>query len=459
MIAQNRCLGIDLARHAKHKAVLSQNSPAGRRSANGSFAFAHDLEGFTSLLDYLRRQTGADAPRGMRINLEPTGGVWETLAAFLDRQGAEVFFTRTDLVAALRKAQEKYGKTDRLDARTLSAIPWSMPERMIRYVPPEPRIHALRELSAQRQRLAEEIARWKNRLLAKLGVVWQPLLAMLDDEQRLGKLTRAFFKKFADPRQVVKYGVRRLETWFGKNAHGNTSRKLLETLWDGAGKTARLWDELQRTGAIIINWETNHQLLRQDLRLIETFEKEQKALDRQIKQARAKVPECDIIQQLPGVGDVIAPSLVSILSPVTRFANCKKVSSYTGYTSRPKASGDHQVQGLKITKTGNRRLKRNLALAADLAMRLDPELAAFAIRLLQRGKHYNQVRVAVGRKLALRAYSLLKRHARGEPNLRYRWRDLKGNTIDKKEARELAQLHWAAHDAETKRKKKSAGRQ
>ena len=80
-------------------------------------------------------------------------------------------------------------------------------------------------------------------------------------------------------------------------------------------------------------------------------------------------------------------------------------------------------------------------------MRNDPELAAFAIRLLQRGKHYNQVRVAVGRKIAVRAYSLLKRFAKGEPDVHYIWRNPERETILIKEAKQLTKKLWDEHES------------
>jgi len=112
----------------------------------------------------------------------------------------------------------------------------------------------------------------------------------------------------------------------------------------------------------------------------------------------------------------------------------------------------HDIEGLKITKTGNRRLKRDLALAADVAMHQDPQLAAFALRLLRAGKHYNKVRVAVGRKLAVRAYSLLKRYAAGQTDVSYRWRSPDGRPLAKRQAQELARSLWEAYEAQQKNK-------
>ncbi len=444
------CVGIDLARRSKHKAVICREDDSQRTVPKRAWAFSHDLDGFEALRDLVLKQTGAASLEGVTVNMEPTSGVWETVGAFFKSQGAQVYFTRPDVVSQLRKVHSKFAKTDRIDARTLAGVPFSFPERLIPIVKVEARLRVLRSLSSQRQRLVEDLTRYKNRFTAKAEVVWTALLAQLEGEHRFCALGRACFAKCRDPRKVVRYGRERFTTWCSKNAHGNTACELADKLWQGAGKAAQLWDELERSGAMEVDWENLGELLAQDLRLIANLEKEIKRLDKRIQEARKDVPECDVLEQLPGVGKVISVTLASILMPVDRFANTKKCSAYTGFTSRQKASGGRELQGLKITKSGNRRLKRDLALAADVAMKIDPELAQFAIRLLEDGKHYNKVRVAVGRKIAVRAYSLLKRFQAGQTNVQYLWRDLQGNIITKQQAKAIAAELWALHKADEK---------
>ena len=445
-------VGIDLARRSNHKAVIISREQLQQCGPQRAFSFSHDLDGLDALRRRILKQTGAPGLDGVTVNIEPTSGVWEVVAAYMISCGAKVCFTRTDVVSQLRKVHSKFAKTDRIDARTLAGIPVSFPERLIPVVEVEQRIRTLRQLSTQRQRLAEDITRWKNRFIAKVEVAWTPLLVHLSDEQRFCAVMRAFFVKFYDPQKFVRCGRERFAKWWRKNAHGNTSPQLFEAVCQGAAKTAPLWRELQSSGAMPIQWETVQRLLKQDLRMISNFEKELQLIDKDIKEARLQVPECDLLEQLPGVGKVISVSLASILMPIERFANTKKCGAYTGFTSRQKSSAGHEISGLKITKTGNRRLKRNLALAADTAMKNDPELAAFAIRLLKAGKHYNKVRVAVGRKIAIRAYSLLKRFQSAGANATYIWRDPQGNTITKQQAKAITATLWSTHKAAQEQK-------
>ena len=447
-------VGIDLARRASHKAVALKGEEAASPQAARSkpVSFSHDREGFLALRDRLLEQAGATTLDGVTVNLEPTSGVWETVAGFLRAQGADVFFTRTDVVSALRKVHSKFAKTDRIDARTLAGIPRSFPERLVPVVEVEERIGTLRQLSAQRQRLVEDQTAWKNRLVAKLETAWGPLMCSLNKEQRFSQLACAFFNRFARPAQVVALGRERFLAWCKTQAHAHTHPDTFETFWQGAVESAALWTLLDEHKAIAVNWDVLHELVRQDLRMIAVFDKEIQKADAHIRQARKSVFECNVVQQLPGVGKVVSVTLAATLLPVTRFANTKKCGAYTGFTSRKKSSAGHEIEGLKITKTGNRRLKRDLALAADVAMHQDLLLAAFAIRLLRAGKHYNKVRVAVGRKLAVCAFSLLKRYAAGQTHVAYLWRDLQGRPLAKRQAQELARSLWEAYEAQQKNK-------
>jgi len=440
-------VGIDLARRAAHQAVVMPAEGPGRGAPGRAWPVTHDLPGLDALCARIRQQTGRDSLEGVLVNMEPTSGAWPVVAAYLGLQGAEVCLTRTDLTSQWRKVHSRYRKTDRIDARTLANVPLSFPEHVwpVRSVS-EP-IRVLRELSAQRQRFVEEIIRWKNRFVALVEPVWTGLLAVLLESQRFSEVGRAFFRRFANPCEVERYGRARFAAWYAKHAHGLTDPSLLETLWKAAQSAAALWRALEEREALPWSPATLELLIEQDLRLIEVYEQELRGIEARIATARQEVPECDLLEQMPGVGKVVSVTLASLLLPADRFANTRQCGAYTGLTSRKKSSAGRETQGLRITKTGNRRLKRDLALAADTAMYQDPQLAEFAIRLRIHGKHYNEVRVAVGRKIALRARALLQRAAR-EPDAAFEWRDLQGNLVKPHQAKALAHELWERYRLE-----------
>jgi len=444
------CVGIDLSRRAAHKAVIITSGGIMRRTRYRSFSFAHTCEGLRALEVHILKATGETSLEHVGVNMEATTGVWQTVAQYFYQRGAQVFCTRTDVVSAARKTHSKFAKSDRIDARTLAGVPWNFPERLNPYVPREERINRLRALSNQQHRLAGEITRWKNRILAQLEPIWQPLLARLAEAQRFSPLARRFFGRFARPSDLMTHGRVRFSRWFERHAHGNTDEGLEEIFWNGAEEAAALEQEV---GDVYLDRNTYGVIYEMDEHVLVEFEKESEALKKRIAEVKKDVPECAVVQELPGVGAVISATLVSHLMPVCRFSSTKKCGAYTGYTSRKQQSGTRDIQGLKITKTGNRFLKRDLALAADTAMHRDPIMATFAIRLLEGGKHYNKVRVAVGRKLAVRAYSLLKRVENNEADVKYEFRDNDGNCLTKSEAKTQAATLWEDYKIRHPKKK------
>jgi len=209
------------------------------KASKRSFSFSHDLEGLVALREHVLKKTGVSSLEGVTVNMEPTSGVWEVTANFLRVEGAKVFFTPPGVVSSQRKANSRYAKTDRIDARTLAAIPDTLPERMVRVTRTEGRIRSLRSLISQRERLLKEATSWKNRLTAELELVWRPLLVEIDGQRQLSQLGRCFFKRFGEPAQVRKLGHTRFVAWCKKHAHGSTNPDLFETFWQGSLRLQR----------------------------------------------------------------------------------------------------------------------------------------------------------------------------------------------------------------------------
>lgn len=441
------CVGVDLARKAQSKAVIASYPFDLDEMPKRAFAFSHDVEGFQALHAYILKIVGKDSLKDVAINMEPTGP-WRDVSSFFQNLGAAVFYTRTDVVSGVRKAHSRYAKTDRIDSFSLAGMPRIFPKRMILFSPREERLEILSQYASQRFQIVKDVTRWKNRLLARLELVWKPLLVSLEDKVAFTQSMRAFWKRFPHPADLIQLGVKRFSSWYKNHMHGALAPQMQEIIWNAGLKADSLWNLLRKGAG---ERDTLSWMITKDLDIITCLEKQQEAIEKEIEKAREKVPECSLVDEIPGVGPVVSVNLASVLAPVSRFSNTRKCSAYTGLVCRKKSSGEKEILGLRITKAGNRRVKRDLILAADVAMHRDPQLAAFAIRLFTAGKHYNKVRVAVGRKIAVRAYSLLKRYEKGEKNVHYEFRDLKGKPVSQEKAKALAQSLWLKYRDHGKR--------
>ena len=142
------------------------------------------------------------------------------------------------------------------------------------------------------------------------------------------------------------------------------------------------------------------------LRTLEQLEAEIAALNRQVEEEVKQRPAAVKLMTHPGVGPVTALAMVLTLGPAKRFENGRQVGSYFGLIPREHSSGGRQKMG-PISKQGSSFLRFLLVEAGQSAARYDAELGRFYRRLAVR-KHRALAKVAVGRKLAMRLYLMLR---------------------------------------------------
>lgn len=136
-----------------------------------------------------------------------------------------------------------------------------------------------------------------------------------------------------------------------------------------------------------------------------------KSYDRQINKLCKKYEQTKRLQQIPGVGPVIALAFVLTIIDPERFGSAGRVASYTGLVPKRDQSGDVDKQ-LGITKAGNKLLRQLLLQGANYIISRAPdcELRQFAERLAERGGKIarRKAKVALARKLCETMYSMWK---------------------------------------------------
>jgi transposase len=143
-------------------------------------------------------------------------------------------------------------------------------------------------------------------------------------------------------------------------------------------------------------------------------------------------PVVEAIQALRGIDLTNAVTFVAEVGDLTRFDNPRKLMAYLGMTPSEYSSGERRRQG-RITKTGNGHARRALVEGAwayrypakvsrHLQLRLEKTSAAAQaiswkaqVRLCKRyrqlsarGKHVNQVVVAIAREMAAFAWAIAR---------------------------------------------------
>src|SRR5229473_1767183 len=144
---------------------------------------------------------------------------------------------------------------------------------------------------------------------------------------------------------------------------------------------------------------------------IESLSQRIATYDRQIEQiAQKNYPEVSLLQQVKGVGTLIALTYVLTLEDPHRFRRSRDVGCYLGLRPGRRNSGSSQPQ-LHISKEGDRYLRTLMVQGAHYILGPfgeDSDLRRWGLRLAERGGKNAKKRavVAVARKLAVLLHRL-----------------------------------------------------
>src|SRR6266404_1229775 len=117
-----------------------------------------------------------------------------------------------------------------------------------------------------------------------------------------------------------------------------------------------------------------------------------------------------LLNSLPGIGVIVATHLVARLGDWREISNVRQIAAFLGIVSSEHSTGEKENRG-PITRAGDSRLRNKLIQSAWTAIRKDPELRAFYLRIYHRHPKKVAARkaiVAVARKLTTRIYAVLK---------------------------------------------------
>lgn len=131
-----------------------------------------------------------------------------------------------------------------------------------------------------------------------------------------------------------------------------------------------------------------------------------KDLTQRIKACPALASRFELVSSLPGVGQIVAASLVLRMPELGRMGR-GQAASLLGVAPFPRESG--KMQGERHIFAGRSRPRRMVYLAATVARRIDRGFKAFAQRLAAAGKKPKVILVALMRKLIEAANLVLGR--------------------------------------------------
>jgi transposase len=146
--------------------------------------------------------------------------------------------------------------------------------------------------------------------------------------------------------------------------------------------------------------------MKANLAVMQTLQSEIGILEQRLAQRVTLRPEYELLQSAPGIGPILATTIMLETGPITRFAEVGNFSSYCRCVdSRRESNSKKKGQG--NTKNGNKYLAWAFVEAANFAIRSCPEAKRFYERKKRRRNGIVAIK-ALAHKLARACYHMLR---------------------------------------------------
>ncbi len=385
---------------------------------------AADLE---HLLAAARRHS-----RGGEIHvvMEATGMAWLVPTEFFRSAECRVYRVKADKAADFRRYLSKHTKTDEVDAASMARMRFVEPDALEEVHLRDRNRFALKQLIKQREDFLEDAVRYKNRLKDLLDA-YIPGLSGLSNRLVEKRKFRSVLEKLLNLPWVQTMGRKRFHRYVGRR-DADLKEGDIDRIYDVCIDSLALHDEAHVDFDVLQGQTINY------AEAVAFAEAKVDELTQKIEAAYRITDTDQVLKSIPGVGKLTAAYAETYLAPIERFPDEKSVDSWAGVIPLTSASGQVQRKGLRMSKAGPPALRRVLYLAADVARRDDPQLAAVYRReMVDKGNPHTKAVVACMRRLLHPIVRLMR------DRKLYELRDPEGDPVDKHTARQMisTELH------------------
>jgi transposase len=374
-------IGIDIGK-AKHVAgFLSQTllERHDRFEACPALVFENSREGFRLLIERIRTYSPLEH---VSVLLERTGHYHRALEQYLQELDIPVY------VMQVQSRPAGMLKTDKRDALTLANQLYSQLELGVqvantvqlirRLVPPTEAAVQLKGLIRHRYELIRETTRRKNKLTAICDELFPELTRMLKDPN--APVALALREQFPTPHALATASLTTLQHLRG-GAHSLSDAKLLDLQRLAAASIGA--KDLARQRSLVLE---QTQLIR-ELRLLREHVAQ---LETEIRSIVTQAREGQILLSFPGIGPVIAATIIAAVGSILNFPSASALKSYFGWAPVVVQSGS-TLDHTRLTSGGTRTMKQVLFLAVWQAIsEHDSEWAKLYDRLVKSKCRYDE---------------------------------------------------------------------
>jgi transposase len=352
-------IGVDIGKGKHVAGFLSKTllERHGRFEACPALPFENSREGFRA---FIARARELAALEQVYVLMEQTGHYHRPLEQYLHELDVCVYIMHVQARPAGML------KTDKRDALMLANHLYSQLELGVqvpnkvqvvhRVAPPTPAAAQLKGLIRHHYELVRETTRRKNKLTAICDELFPELTQVIKDPN--GHVALALRERFPTPHALATASFTAL-TQIRGDAHSLSDAKLVE-VQRLAAQSIGIKDLGRQRGLVL----EQGQLIR-ELHLLREHVEE---LESEITQIAEQAREGQILQSIPGIGPLMAATMIAAIGSIHNFPSAATLKSYFGWAPVVIQSGT-TLDVTRMTRGGTRTMKQILYLTVITAIR------------------------------------------------------------------------------------------
>ena len=375
--------------------VSKENSTAQGLNAKGEklfyLEFPMNRKGFSALMKAIDKNTGDYAD--VKVAMESTACYHITLFSYLTSKGIRSFVINPLLISTFIKLSLRKTKTDKKDALAIARF-MLLHKDSLEQRPLDTDITDLRDLSRQRESLLDQMTSVKLDMKRLLNITFPELekVAVLYTKSMYKFLTQYPSAKAVREAESSEIAELIIPGSMGKNTLEDVQR-IKEAAETSIGIASFTKEIIVKQKASVL------------LQLNEHIKEITSIL---IEHCQSMMQEdMEILKSIRGIGDKSAMNfLVEMGGDISSYENYKKLIAMAGIDPAVYQSGKQEGRG-KISKRGNKHLRRIIWLMAEKVVMFNDFFKAYYLKRRQDGLPYKKAIMATAHKLIRTIFAML----------------------------------------------------
>lgn len=349
--------------------------------------FAHTISDISQLSELIRSYN-----EETKIALEATGHYHYPILKVLLNECFNVYVINPFLIKKFMDNDLRKGKTDKKDAIRIAYFVLEKSYQLNPYTPLDQKYNDLKFLARQYHQCISMKVKARVQTANLLDEIMPGLQNIIPISSKY--LENTFFfdfvEKYQNYEKISQMGEKRfLNSYaiFAQKHRCRSSQKKALAIYEAASNSITT-----RSSDI-----STSLALTQCLLLLKQASSSADLLLRQMQSIAYTLPEYSIVRSMHGVGDRLAPLLISEIGDIRRFTSAKALNAYAGNDAPPYQSGQFEGTNRHISKRGSAYLRKSCYQVMHSLKVHKPDNDAvyqFIIKKEQEGKHSNVAKMA-----------------------------------------------------------------